>query len=78
MEEETSFIIILLNVSFGEERKRKPFTCLFSLDKEVSLNLTLVVSFLGLSTTLAIWGQGGTGQFFFFFLLVQCLMTCVC
>lgn len=32
-EEETSFIILLLNVSFGEERKRKPFTCLSSLEK---------------------------------------------
>ena len=28
-----SLIIILLNVSFGEERKRKAFTCLFSLEK---------------------------------------------
>ena len=34
-EEGNSFIIIiLLNVFFGEERRRKPYTCPFSHDKE--------------------------------------------
>ena len=45
----------------------------------MSLNLPVVVSSWGLSTSLPVGGGGqkGLGLFFFFSFLVECLMTCV-
>lgn len=55
------FKLLFLMYSLGRKEGGNLTHVLLAVRKSVSLNLTLVVSYLGLSTSLAIWGPGGTG-----------------